>query len=148
MNNTAKYFLKLIKDMHCDSSSRLSIVKLMVDSKGMRYWCASDNAPKHSKHMIIVGVESMCNKVFFNASYSDIMEARSFSFQYPWKSWRNGNFNVDEISTEAMGNLLENVFTQMLMLSDRGMNILLGDKMFIKKNDAYTHIVNIDMMVE
>ena len=89
----------------------------------------------------------MYNKAFFNASYSDSMEARSFPFKYPWKSWRNGNFNVDEISSEAMGNLLENVFTQMLALSDRGMNILLGDKLFIKKNDAYTHIVNIDMMV-
>lgn len=149
MNKLSKYFLKLIQDHFTFSFIPVMCIKnFKIDKFGKIYWDENDKPPANARCVSILGLLPNCYGIYnyFNLSHESSPSRRSHPFQHSWTKWGSFEFDVNELKSEPICSFLENVFLQILHEVDNGQNVFIGNTLFIKKNTAYEHLANADLL--
>lgn len=146
MSNMTKYFIEKMKKF--DYYGQLYFKTIAIDhNTHKRLWVPEDIKENVGiTKNVIVGINEWS---YFNISKDDEPRTRSYPFRYEWSKFGIFGLEFSEIKDNSpLDMFLENIFTQLLALTNNGYNVFLGRDMFIEKNSTYNHIMNIDMMVE
>lgn len=150
MSKTSKYFIKCLKDHQCKILGGDSVIF------GTRAVALDKHGKLHMRrslthcHECIFG-ESMNFEMRY-ATWFNLSSATPlvFPFKHAWKDPIYA-FELNYMETEdlaARHKFFENVLLHMLHLLDAGNDIYLGSRLFLKKNTAYIHRMNIDLMAD
>lgn len=159
MSKTTKYFFKQLASMASFPDDLYIVIKnFKLDEHQRRYWFEEDeiqarrlDEAKHFTKVSIIGCayENAYYTNWFNISGADEAALRSSFFEWPWSIWGTATFRLNDIpSGGPLQAFFECVFSKMLEASERGLNVFIDKKLFIEKDTAFQHRINIDLMLE
>lgn len=159
MSKTTKYFFKRLASMASFPGDLYIIIKnFKLDEHQRKYWFAEDEIQakrlgeaKHFTKVSIIGCgyENTYYINWFNVSNTNEAVLGSSPFEWPWSIWGTATFRLNDIpSGGPLQAFFEYAFSKMLEASERGLNVFIDKELFIEKDTAFQHRMNIDLMLE
>ncbi len=159
MSKTTKYFFKRLASIATFPDDLYIIIKnFKLDEHHHKYWFAEDEIQakrlgeaKHFTKVSIIGCgyEHAYYTNWFNVSDTDEAVLRSSQFEWPWSIWGTTTFRLLDIPNGGpLQAFFEHAFSKMLEASEHGMNVFIDKELFIEKDTAFQHRMNIDLMLE